>query len=357
MKVLLLPVNIASDLSHKVRALKKIGVEARGLSFGEHPIQTAADIKLFTQVKGEYVSNRIKRLLFYKQMYDWIKWADILHWIWGFGSIPFRLDKKLVQRYDKPGVIQWVGSDIRIPEIDFTVNPFYKEAFFNGYEYDFESRENSLQNQRNFADVGFYPLKFIGMEQYIDNDLFPKCFRMWQSVVLSEHLPHYPNLNQRKPLLLHSPSAPVAKGTQHVLQAIDKLKPKYDFDFNLVQGMERQRALEIMSQCDVYIDQVIYGMHGSAAVEAMAFGKPVVGYINPVIGKDYPNDLPIVNANPDNIAEKLEILVRDAVLRHELGKKGRAYVEKYHDDKKIAHELVDIYTEVIRLHKTKRQKN
>ncbi|MDQ3323417.1 MAG: hypothetical protein M3525_13450, partial [Acidobacteriota bacterium] len=93
-----------------------------------------------------------------------------------------------------------------------------------------------------------------------------------------------------------------------------------------------------------------------AAVEAMAFGKPVVCYINPVTGKDYPNDLPIFNANPDNITERLEVFVKDATLRHELGKKGRVYVEKYHDDKKIARELVETYREVIRLHKEKREK-
>ncbi len=111
-----------------------------------------------------------------------------------------------------------------------------------------------------------------------------------------------------------------------------------------------------MKQCDVYIDQLIIGGHGYAALEAMAFGKPVVGYINPVLGKDYPSDLPIFNANPDNIAERLEVLIKDAALRNELGKKGRAYAEKYHDGEKIARELVKIYEEVIRLHRQKRNR-
>jgi glycosyltransferase involved in cell wall biosynthesis len=354
LKVLVLPANIASDLSHKVRALKTAGINARGLSYGSHSIQSADDIKVFNHSRNP-ASYGINRFLFYRQMYQWIKWADVLHWFWSFGKT--KLDKKFVQWFDKPGVVQWGGSDIRIPEVDFADNPFYKKAFSDGYEYAFyESREQSLRNQKDFADVGFYPLEFIGMERYIDEKLFPERFRVWQSIVLDEHPPKFPDANQTRPLLLHSPSAPVVKGTKYILEAIENLKAKYDFDFKLVQGMPRRDALEIMSRCDVYIDQIILGCHGAAATEAMAFGKPVVGYINSVIGKNYPPELPIVNANPDNIAEKLEMLIKDSALRHKLGRQGREYVEKYHDDRKISQELIQIYKEVIQLHKSRREK-
>jgi glycosyltransferase involved in cell wall biosynthesis len=111
-----------------------------------------------------------------------------------------------------------------------------------------------------------------------------------------------------------------------------------------------------MSECDVYVDQLVLGAHGFAAVEAMAFGKPVICYVNPEIGKDYPADLPIVNANPDNIAEQLEALIRNASLRREIGEKSRAYVEKYHDERKVAAELVQIYDEVIERHHERRRR-
>lgn len=356
MNILLLPQNIASDLSHKVRALKAAGINARGLAFGESPIQTTTDVKIFPNINTHTITGKIGWLSFFKQMYPWIKWADVLHWFWSFNDS--KADKKIVRWFGKPGVVQWGGSDIRIPDLDFAVNPFYKTAFSNGYEYAFhESREQSLRNQRDFADVGFYPLEFIGMERYIDRELFPKRFRIWQSIVLSEHEPNYPDTNKTKPLLLHSPSAPVAKGTKYITEAVEHLKTKYDFDFKLVQNMPRSEALQIMSQCDIYIDQLVLGCHGAAAVEAMAFGKPVVCYINPVIGKNYPPELPLFNANPDTIAEKLELLLKNASLRRELGKKGRQYVEKYHDDKKVAGDLIRIYEEVISLHQTGRKKN
>lgn len=353
MNVLLLPYNIASDISHKVRALKSIGINARGLTFGSHTIQTHTDVKVLPGYSSNPVINRFNQVRAFAELYRAIKWSDVIHWLWDFGTLPLDLDKKVLKFFDKPGVIQWCGSDIRIPEVDFEVNPFYESAFNDGYEYTFESRENSLRNQRNFAEVGFYPLEFIGTAQYIDRNLFPNRFQTWQPLVLSEHSTNYPNPNKEKPLIIHSPSAPFAKGTKHVTRAIENLKLKYEFEFVLVQGMEREKALQIMSQCDIFIDQLILGIHGYAAVEAMAFGKPVIGYINSVIGKEYPSELPIVSASPETITEKLEVLVKDASLRHELGKKGRAYVEKYHDEKKVAKQLVEIYREVIHLHQDK----
>lgn len=350
MKVLLLPTNIASDLSHKTRALRSIGIEARGLALGGHPIQDAIGIEIFPLRPKRYITNQINRLRYLKRLRELMEWADILHWFWDFGTLPFRLDKLMVQRSGLPGVVQWGGSEIRVPEIDKEINPFYKEAFQQGYEYSWESRTRSYRTQRDFADVGFYPLEFIGMGHYMDRELFPERFRIWQSVVLSDHEPSIPDPDTNRPLIVHSPTAPVCKGTQHVMEAVELLKPEFDLEFRLVQGMPRPEALELMRSCDIYVDQLIIGMHGSAAVEAMAFGKPVICYINPTIGGEYPPDLPIVSANPDTIYVELKRLLVNGELRNTLGREGRKYVEKYHSDEKIAHELAAIYREVIARH-------
>lgn len=362
MKVLLLPTNIASDLSHKVKALRGIGIDARGLAFSSSTVQSADNIKLINSEPGKNEHLRIFRSI--KYLYNSIKRADVLHWFGSFDSINFssqklnlnirKIDKKILQRFDKPGVIQWNGSDIRNPEIDCRINRFYRRAFENGYEYaDYESAENSLSNQKEFAAVGFYPLEFIGMQHYIDRELFPKRFPVWQSVDLSEHKPNFPSAENKKPLIVHSPTAPVAKGTSFILEAVEQLKSKYDFEFKLVQNIERKKALEIMGDCDIFVDQLILGAHGAAAVEAMAFGKPVICYINEEIGKNYTDDLPLINANPETIAEKLEMLLKNPHLRNEIGKKSRNYVEKYHDERKIAESLVETYQTVIELHKQK----
>ncbi len=80
----------------------------------------------------------------------------------------------------------------------------------------------------------------------------------------------------------------------------------------------------------------------------MAFGKPVVCYIKPSLVKQYPVDMPIVNATQDTLTEVLESLIQDSSRRHELGKKGRTYVEVHHDALSVTPQIMDIYTDLIR---------
>ncbi len=354
MKVLILPVNIASDISHKVRALRKIGIDARGLTVTDSNIQSADAIRNLSLERGPRFVSRLQKLFYLPSVWRMIAAADILHWVGDVSTFPGRYSYGFMRRINKPGVVQWMGSEIRIPDVDIPNNPFYKRALNEGYEYPDESRETSLANQRKMAGLNFFPLEFAGLRQYIDRGLFPKSFDTFQPIELSEYNTDLNAEPNARPVIFHSPSAPVAKGTMYVQQAIDRLSERYDFEFKVATNVPRREALAMMEGCDIFVDQLILGSHGYAAVEAMAFGKPVVCYINPEIRKDYPADLPIVNADPITIEAVLEGLITDAAKRRSIGQKSRAYAEQYHDDEKIAKDLVRIYREVIDLHKAQR---
>jgi len=79
--------------------------------------------------------------------------------------------------------------------------------------------------------------------------------------------------------------------------------------------MPYQQANELLQKCDIFLDQFVLGAHGVAAIEAIAYGKPVLCYIKPSQINLYPPDLPIVNAN----------------------------VEKYHDATILSRELLTLY--------------
>ena len=99
-----------------------------------------------------------------------------------------------------------------------------------------------------------------------------------------------------------------------------------------------------MKGCDIFIDQIILGSYASAAIEAMAYGKPVVAYIMPaVFTKGTPISCPIVNANPATLKDEMTRLIEDPVLRNKLGIAGRKYVEQMHDADKLATDLIKIY--------------
>jgi glycosyltransferase involved in cell wall biosynthesis len=53
-----------------------------------------------------------------------------------------------------------------------------------------------------------------------------------------------------------------------------------------------------------------------------------------------------MSANPDQIYDTLKELIRNPVLRNVIGKRGRAYVEKYHSLKAVTRKLIQIYDQL-----------
>lgn len=348
MRILHCPVNIGSSASQTVRGLRQIGINAYGLVFGNAPEQSADGLKVI-----EFVSRRKLHRWVWRQFlrsyyyFKWVAWADVVHWYFGARVLPWGLDLKYFKALGKPGVVEWLGSDIRIPEVEFQDNPYYASTFYNGYEYQYESLQKSRQIQKRFAEAGFVTVVAPGMSQYIQRDICPQVYIVPQRVVLSDFCPAYPDPNRTRPIIVHSPSNLIVKGTSVVLKVIERLKTKYDFEFILVHKMKRNEALNLMQRADIFLDQFILGHHGMATLEAMAFGKPVLCYIKPSMVEEYPPDCPIINANPDNLADVLEPLLKDGRLRYEIGQRSRAYVEKYHDATKLAQKLVEIYRKLI----------
>jgi glycosyltransferase involved in cell wall biosynthesis len=165
-------------------------------------------------------------------------------------------------------------------------------------------------------------------------------------------VPAFPSAEKASPVIIaHAPSAPVAKGTKYVLRAVENLRKEYKIEFVLIQNMPLSLALKTIRDCDIYVDQMIWGGYAVTSQQAMALGKPIVCYLKPVLSENlYPEDIPVVNATVDNLEDKLAELIRNPSLRHELGKRSRHYVEKYHDHIWVAERLVEIYRSVLTSH-------
>ncbi|MEJ5200154.1 MAG: hypothetical protein WHX53_14645, partial [Anaerolineae bacterium] len=277
-----------------------------------------------------------------------IRWADVLHWHYGTTALPCRLDLRWARLLRKPGVVEFWGSDIRIPEIEAADNPYYARL---GADYEYASAESAAGSRRTqelFARAGMAcVISCHSLRPYLQADLFPQPYFVRQRIWLPDFAPHPPDPYNRRPVLVHSPSAPIAKGTPTVLAAVEQLKAQYDFDFRLIQNMPRPQALRVVSEADIYLDQFVLGGYGLAALEAMAFAKPVVLYVKPSLLAHYPADLPVINATQDNLAEALAPLLADGALRHEVGLRSRAYVERHHDAIAAARQLIGIYRELL----------
>lgn len=333
------------------------GVKAICLTTSVHKYQAVN--KTTIVLPNKYVSrkNPLKwfnaQRIFKKELMKWIEWADILHYTWEPAYKDGR-DLRWAKKMNKPIFIEWLGSDIRDAGFLSAINPYYKQAFKNGYESrDMENGELKKMTEENFYAIGAIPTVCPEMSMYLNKKLFSSYISLMQRINVKAFSPQFPSPENNKPLIVHSPSAKITKGSNFVLAAIEELKKDFDFEFVLLHDMKREEVLKIMQKADIFLDQIIIGGYGMAAMEAMAFGKPVMCHLLPqVFEAGLPQECPIVNTNPGNLKEQLKKLITNPHLRQRIGEESRAYVEKYHDAEKISDQLLEVYTRALDTNKT-----
>jgi glycosyltransferase involved in cell wall biosynthesis len=348
MNILFAPANIASMQSMTTEALNKIkGINAKCIVFDSHKYNAYSKNTIILAVnrknKATFLYTKIKGFVV---LCRYILWADVIHWSWG-SAFPFQLDIRLAALLRKKRFIEWVGSDIRVPEITGKESVWYKNAFHNGYEYaQIESKKKSYHIQKLFSRLNFVPILVPEMTLFLMPGLFKKNHVAQYRCFSKEKFPEtfYPATNNDKIVIVHSPSAKIAKGSNYIIPVVEELQKRYPVEFILLHDVSHQQVIETMKHCDIFIDQIILGSYAAAAIEAMSLGKPVVAYIMPsVFQQGLPGECPVVNANPDTLKEQLTMLITNPQLRREIGMKSRQYVEKFHNVDTISTQLLSIY--------------
>ena len=115
-----------------------------------------------------------------------------------------------------------------------------------------------------------------------------------------------------------------------------------------MENITHSKLKEEYIKCDIFIDQILGGWYGTAAVEAMALGRPVICSIRKSYFKyiDYGEKIPIVHADPDNIYDAIKQMLINREKLPEMGVASRKFVEEVHDCKKITKNLIKIYSNI-----------
>lgn len=145
---------------------------------------------------------------------------------------------------------------------------------------------------------------------------------------------------REKPLILHAPSVPEAKGTDIVMKVIDELKAEgLQFDFRLIQNMPNPELRALLAESDIVVDELYAATVGGLSAEAMASGNAVlVRYM-----EDYckvPKGCPAINTNKFNLKENLQEMILNVEKRKQVASLGRPYVESANDHIKICKVLL-----------------
>ncbi|NIX76821.1 glycosyltransferase [Microvirga terricola] len=150
--------------------------------------------------------------------------------------------------------------------------------------------------------------------------------------------------NDRPLRVAHAPNHPHFKGTQFLLDAIERLQSEgYAIELVRVQGVPNTEVIRLFETSDLVADQFIAGFHGYTALEAMALGKPVLCYLrSPDMALD-PVNCPIINVWPDTIYSTLKRCLEGEVDLKELGRRSRSYIEHYYSLDAVAGRLGTMY--------------
>jgi glycosyltransferase involved in cell wall biosynthesis len=255
--------------------------------------------------------------------------------------LPYNLDLPVLKLFRKKTIMWFMGSDIR----------------------HYESLETAAQKAGlkyiKSKDQGAGPktlkrkMRMIYMvEKHVDYIIsYPSFSQLLRRKYHTIFLPvvdmcdiRYNNIPNPRPIVVHAPSDDEFKGTFYVVKAVEQLKREgYVFEFRLLRNTPNKIVRETVSRADIAIDELFEAMPGGFSIESMAAGCAVLGGNVPGFS-GFPPELPIIHTDPSNIYQNLKMLLENPELRRELGEKGRKYVEKYHDHRKIANDIIELIT-------------
>lgn len=330
-RVLQAPIDIANQAALSAHGLREIGVPARCYA-GEHP---------FAYAVGPDVVWPTRRLPYLRVAGHALRHHDVLHLHYGSSLLRSQyraIDARLARALGKRVVVEFHGSDVRMPSVERARNPHF-------VPFEGQSDAKALTRIRRWATItdGHAILCDHLLEAHLTPH-FDHIHVVGHRVDTRRFTPAYPDPATRVPVIVHSPSNRAIKGTRHVRAAIAALRAEgVPHEYVEVHGATQAEALAAYARADLVVDQLCLGSHGVFAVEAMSLGKPVVCYLLPELLPRFPADLPIVNATPDTLAEVLATWATDGAARAERGRASRAYAERHHDVRVVARRLLDVY--------------
>jgi hypothetical protein len=143
-------------------------------------------------------------------------------------------------------------------------------------------------------------------------------------------------LTRPVPLFVHAPSNPQLKGTAHVRAVLEPLAERGLVEFRLVTGLPPDEAAALVGDADVVVDQVLLGLYGVLACEAMAGGKVVLGHLGDALRRRVGEPVPVIEVTPTALAEVVEHVLDDRDWARAQAAAGPAFVRSVHDGRRSA---------------------
>ena len=290
-----------------VQALRRKGIDARLVVFNTQPAHPEADENLHLP-RGPAWRRQAVQL---RALAKLLPSTDVFHFYFGLTLVQKRIQFPILKAARKKSVFHFVGSDIRGKTPDELAYGRLADAQIVG----------SYDAARWIPEAEVVP---PGIDLSAIEPVPPRA----DGPVRVAHAA----LSRRR------------KGTELVVAACEEL----GLELDVIENVRHDEVGPRLAQADIVVDQLNSGWYGLFAIEAMAYGKPVVGYIHDEAATRtaaaFGVDLPIVRTTKETLAADLRPLLESAEERRARGAAGRSYVERVHDADKMADRLIDIYS-------------
>jgi glycosyltransferase involved in cell wall biosynthesis len=300
-------VNFAGIGWTNVQALRRKGIDARLVVFNTQPAHPEADEDLHLPPGPAWRRQAMQ----FRALAKLLPSTDVFHFYFGLTLVPKRIQFPILKTARKKSVFHFVGSDIRGKTPDELAYGRLADAQIVG----------SYDAARWIPEAEVVP---PGIDLSAIEPVPPRA----DGPVRVAHAA----LSRRR------------KGTELVVAACEEL----GLELDVIENVRHDEVGPRLAQADIVVDQLNSGWYGLFAIEAMAYGKPVVGYIHEEAATRtaaaFGVDLPIVRTTKETLAADLRPLLESAEERRARGAAGRSYVERVHDADKMADRLIDIYS-------------
>lgn len=377
MKVLHVPSTVGGNPQGLSRHLRELGVDSESWAYQQNYLNFACDRILWSPGDGPLKREFIRIRAIFEAAFR----ADVIHFNFGT-SLAWPLaarwgpDDPLLRRF-RQRLLRTYWDILQVAEL--VLYRLRGIEMFVHYQGD-----DARQGDRTQAEFRISVAANVGSGYYdITSDRFKRrmiqrmarfCSAIYSvnpdllhvlppgsrfvpycHISLDEWPPVYPDPNGLAPLKIgHAPSHRGFKGTHLVIAAVEALRSEgHPVELVLIEGIPHKEARLKYESIDILIDQLFAGWYGGVAVELMALGKPVLVYIRKedlaFIPDTMQADLPFVEVEPETLLEVLRQVVQmSRPDLQALGRRSRAFVERWHDPRRVAIAVKEDYEAALR---------
>lgn len=328
------PENISGFAGLIARGQRELGLEALSICRAHGPYKFATD---YDFAQGQRPGSKS----FSATLLDLLLHAEIVHVYFGRSFLgDSLLDAKILKLLNRRVFYTFLGCDVR----DKTVRLAQDTLNICHHCSPHLCSRNRVQALQAAAASG--ETCFVTTPDLLDE--VPRAVYTPLAVETGtcpyDHAAWLTRLSSSPFRILHAPTDRRKKGTEFVIDAVDKLvRQGAKIELCLAEGLSQAELHALAQTCHLAVDQLIAGVYGTFAAETMAMGLPTIARIDPRYRARYPEDLPILHATPETLETVLRDCISGTVDLALAGQRSRAFALAWHDYTKVAAQMIRHY--------------